>query len=1207
MNVSIGFVNRALPCALLVLVLGASSGFAQPAQERDAVLAPNRYILFLDDDPVSARFAKREEWRTAAAIAYRQQVESRQRSVMQDLAGRNITVAGAVSTVMNAIFVVAPPERLPELRSVPGVIGVMPERRVAPSLNHATALANAPAAWAQTAIGGQANAGNGIKIGIIDSGIDQTHPAFNDTGFTLPAGAWPKCNAASDCSNYTNKKVIVARSYVPMMAAGSNPANPAADSNPDDFSARDHAGHGTALAAAAAGVQTGGGTVAFSGMAPKAFLGSYKVFGSPYVSAGASESIVIAALEDAVNDGMDIVNTSLGAPAFAGALDDTACGNTAGVPCDPLAKAFETAAEAGTVITTSVGNSGADPYQQLGENYPYYNSITSPATAPSAIGVGATVNSHVMNPAVTVNAANAPASLKGIAAAMSDSYFFPSYAGANTGPLVDVATLGSDGNACSALPAGSLKDQYALIQDGGSCAGNYGKKATAAGNAGAIGVVLYRTSSSVAVNPEGAENFVGPVVMISLSDGQALKAYIDANPGASVTIDTAGSEQTSASSSSLSSLVNTLASYSSFGPTPDGAIKPDMVATGGYDYWRFPDPYDSDVPGPHGLYTAGQNYDPNGDYFTASRYVAVDGTSMAAALVAGAAALVKQAHPTWTAAAIKSALMNNSAQDVMQDDNFHPVDVEAIGAGRLDANAAVTATVTASPSSLSFGYLTPGAALPKPIAVTVTNKGTSSVTLAVAATPGALSRSTTSSVTVTTNQNSLTLAAGASATLNVSLTGTVPAAGEYSGAVTLTSASAAVSLSMPYMFLVGDGSSPNVVPLYGTSYYGAIGQDLGPIPVQLVDSWGVPVAGSTVTFTATPAGSVTFKPVPGTPGGTGSSVTPFVPSNCTPGTSTASVTCTTNNRGMAWIELVGGATPIGDTSPATIHVVGGGQNIQISVSLVAAPVLQGSSGGAAVTDAGAYGSTIAPGSYVSLFGSNLVDPYYLTNPSGDSADATFTSGRLPLTWDGVTVSFDAAATSSLPAISVPGYVYFVSTGQVNVYAPWELENYPSVQVKLTYAESIRSNVVTVPVSNYTPAFLMNGGPPASYFVADARDNNTGAPIGTGNPATAGEVLQLYCNGLGPVSNQPASGDPAPNSPNLAQTANAVTVSIGGKNAPVIFAGLTPPFVGLYLVDVTVPSGLASGNQPISVSVAGKTSPASITAGGTTYNIVLPVK
>jgi uncharacterized protein (TIGR03437 family) len=76
---------------------------------------------------------------------------------------------------------------------------------------------------------------------------------------------------------------------------------------------------------------------------------------------------------------------------------------------------------------------------------------------------------------------------------------------------------------------------------------------------------------------------------------------------------------------------------------------------------------------------------------------------------------------------------------------------------------------------------------------------------------------------------------------------------------------------------------------------------------------------------------------------------------------------------------------------------------------------------------------------------------------------------------------------------------------------------------------------------------------------------------------------------------------------LAQTSTPVTVSIGGQNAPVLFAGLEPPYVGLYLVDVTVPSGLPAGNQPITVSVGGKTSAGSITGGGTTYQIVLPVK
>src|ERR1019366_10262671 len=118
-------------------------------------------------------------------------------------------VTGSVNTLLNAVFVATGPDRLAEIRALPGVIGVMPERIMKLNLNKATALADAPAAWNQASIGGPSNAGNGIKIAILDTGIDQTHPAFNDSGFTLPAG-FPKCTVQSDCTNYTNKKVIVA-------------------------------------------------------------------------------------------------------------------------------------------------------------------------------------------------------------------------------------------------------------------------------------------------------------------------------------------------------------------------------------------------------------------------------------------------------------------------------------------------------------------------------------------------------------------------------------------------------------------------------------------------------------------------------------------------------------------------------------------------------------------------------------------------------------------------------------------------------------------------------------------------------------------------------------------------------------------------------------------------------------------------------------
>ena len=162
-------------------------------------------------------------------------------------------------------------------------------------MNRATQLINAPAAW--TALGGQTNGGAEIKVAIFDSGIDQTHPAFNDAGYTAPAG-FPKCTDGhpEDCA-YTNKKVIVARSYVRQSAKadGKN----AASSRPDDFSPRDRDGHGSGVASVVAGnVNTG--AVTFSGVAPKAFLGSYKIYGSPYVNDYFTEDVLIKAVEDAV-------------------------------------------------------------------------------------------------------------------------------------------------------------------------------------------------------------------------------------------------------------------------------------------------------------------------------------------------------------------------------------------------------------------------------------------------------------------------------------------------------------------------------------------------------------------------------------------------------------------------------------------------------------------------------------------------------------------------------------------------------------------------------------------------------------------------------------------------------------------------------------------------------------------------------------------
>src|SRR5205823_6564349 len=140
-----------------------------------------------------------------------------------------------------------------------------------------------------------------------------------DNSLTVPQG-FPKCSGFDGpCSAFTTKKVIVARSYVKQIATGSDPANPAADSRPDDYTPRDRDGHGTAVASVAAAAPNGG-AVTFNGVAPKAFLGNYKVFGSPNVNDSPPESVFIQAIEDALKDGMDVANASAGFVARYGAL-----------------------------------------------------------------------------------------------------------------------------------------------------------------------------------------------------------------------------------------------------------------------------------------------------------------------------------------------------------------------------------------------------------------------------------------------------------------------------------------------------------------------------------------------------------------------------------------------------------------------------------------------------------------------------------------------------------------------------------------------------------------------------------------------------------------------------------------------------------------------------------------------------------------------
>jgi uncharacterized protein (TIGR03437 family) len=132
---------------------------------------------------------------------------------------------------------------------------------------------------------------------------------------------------------------------------------------------------------------------------------------------------------------------------------------------------------------------------------------------------------------------------------------------------------------------------------------------------------------------------------------------------------------------------------------------------------------------------------------------------------------------------------------------------------------------------------------------------------------------------------------------------------------------------------------------------------------------------------------------------------------------------------------------------------------------------------------------------------------------------------------------------------------------------------------------LQSAIYTLPLAPAAPGiFEING-------VAAAEDTDY-AVIGPNHPAVRGQTIAIFVNGLGPVSNTPGSGDPS-GAQNLSQTPVLASVTIGGANAQVVFSGLTPGVVGLYQVNVTVPAGIAAGNQQVVVTMGGVSSKASV--------------
>ncbi|MBK9167105.1 MAG: S8 family serine peptidase [Bryobacterales bacterium] len=1038
------------------------------------------YAIVLEEAPLVEQTGGAKGARSAAAEATATRLAATQERFASRLGEQNIRVTGRAHRLANAVFARMTREQAREIAQWSGVKRVEYLPPLKRHLDGALDLVLAREAW--SLVGGEENAGNGMRIGILDSGIDHEHPAFQDPSLPMPQG-YPR--GRPEELPFTSNKIIVARSYVFQLGFDVNPAF----TRPDDDTPRDRVGHGTAAAMIAAGRRVQGPAATIVGVAPRAYLGNYKIFGSPGVNDSTFGSVLIEAIEDAFDDGMDIVSLSLGSPALYGPLDQ--CRNASGAleACDIRAEVVDLAMRSGMAVVVSAGNDG-----DYGLRFPALNTIHTPGTAPAAITVGATTNRHIYFSSVRVG---------------GDTRRFDALFGNGpkpeptlTGPLRDVTALEDDGLACAPLGNGTLSGAIALVRRG-EC--GFAEKVRNAQNAGATGVIVYQAQGVEGIFPprELAETGI-PLVLVGHSDGLALR---DLSGQVSVTLDPALVRRDAE--------FDTVAFFSSRGPAlgdtsrGEAPIKPEVAAVG------------------TDLYAATQVLDPNGEFYDRTRFTSVQGTSFSAPMVAGAAALVWQQRPDFRAGQVKSAVVNTASSTVREDGAEAPV--TAVGAGKLDVNAALSTRGTVEPATLSFGIIGQ-ASLPRSLALTFTNTGPAPARFDFEVSR----RENDPAAQLVVTPTNATLGPEQQQTITVRLQGTRPAPGSYSGYLIIRGPS--TNLRVPFLYLVGDNIAADAVPVLGDGFRGILNEQGWLMGTKVVDRSGVPVTGVQSRFRSIVGGGrIDF----------------FDPETDVYGIAAAEVTLGPEIGEQQFSAEVGGLT------------------IDFFGRAYQRPAI--ATGGIVNAASFETGQGLAPGSYITIQGEGLA-------PALRAAS----TASLPVSLAGVSVSFDSATTP----LSLPGRLHFVSPNQINVQIPWEFEGFNVVLMKVSVGPggNDSSAVFQIPLSAASPAFFEFTDPDSGRRLIAGLDGNFRL-LTEANRARRGQAVQLFANGLGAVTNRPASGEPTPASP-FAEVQDPVSVTVGGRPAQVLFSGLAPLNVGLYQVNVVVPQDAPSGLQPVVLTVRG---------------------
>ncbi|MCD4737686.1 MAG: S8 family serine peptidase [Anaerolineae bacterium] len=574
---------------------------------------------------------------SAASIAYVNYLQDQQAqfiNALEESVTRPVEVKYQYQYVLNGMAVWLTPQEAADIAKLPGVVNVERDYMLYPTTDIGPEWIGAPGIWDGTDTGGlPGTQGEGILVGVLDTGINMDHPSFastGDDGYTVinPLGADNYIGLCdTEPTTYTcTSKLIGVWDYIP---------EDGIDGDHGSHTASTTAGnvvYSPTIKAATITITA----VKISGVAPHANIIMYDVCNED----GCPNSATTAAKEQAILDGVDVINYSIG-------------GGGANPWTDSGALGWLNVRDAGIFVATSAGNTG-----------PGAETMGSPGNSPWMLTVGASTHNRKFRNALIdmTGGTAAPADIEGKSITSGYGPAEIVYAGwyTSTGSANDAKCL-------KPFAPGTFSGEIVVCDRGVAGRVEKGDNVLAGGAGGYV--LANDQANALSLN---ADAHALPAVHISYSAGVTLKTWLTSTVVQQATI--AGT--TLAVNDDYADI---MAGFSSRGPNNTaaaaGIIKPDVVAPG-------VDIFAATVSG--------------------IEYQLMGGTSMASPHAAGAGALILALHPTWTPAEVQSALMMTAWTDILKEDEATAADPFDRGAGRVDLSKAGTAGLVLDETTANF-------------------------------------------------------------------------------------------------------------------------------------------------------------------------------------------------------------------------------------------------------------------------------------------------------------------------------------------------------------------------------------------------------------------------------------------------------------------------------------------------------------------------